>query len=149
MRFDRKKTMHCGEFKFWLCAFRQFYLAISAGWKEKTRNKKTYCIEKLKINTTGINEVCITTKRPRITSYNVCYTKLLRNFTLLDESTNKSYGNAIFSAKRRVILGKDQGKKITVDDNFEIKESKSASAFIPPCTKNVFLKYYNPRNNFV
>lgn len=71
----------------------------------------------------------------------------LWNFTLLDESTNKSYGNAIFSAKRRVILGKDQGKKITVDDNFEIKESKSASAFIPPCTKNVFLKYYNPLTN--
>lgn len=71
----------------------------------------------------------------------------LWNFTLLDESTNKSYGNAIFSAKRRVILGKDQGKKITVDENFEIKESKSASAFIPPCTKNVFLKYYNPLTN--
>ena len=59
------------------------------------------------------------------------------NFTLLDSSTNRSYGNAIFSAKRRVILGKDQGKKITVNDNFNIEESKSASAFIPPCTKNV------------
>ena len=57
------------------------------------------------------------------------------------------YGNAIFSAKRRVILGKDQGKKITVNDNFKIEESKSASAFIPPCTKNVFLKYYNPLTN--
>jgi Protein of unknown function DUF262 len=69
------------------------------------------------------------------------------NFTLLDSSTNRSYGNAIFSAKRRVIIGKDQGKKITVDENFEIRESESASAFIPPCTKNVFLKYYNPLTN--
>lgn len=72
---------------------------------------------------------------------------MLWNFTLLDESTNKSYGNAIFSAKRRVILGKDQGKKITIDEKFEIMERKSESAFIPPCTKNVFLKYYNPLTN--
>ena len=71
----------------------------------------------------------------------------LWNFTLLDESTNKSYGNAIFSAKRRVILGKDQGKKIIVNEHFEIMESESASAFIPPCTKNIFLKYYNPITN--
>lgn len=69
------------------------------------------------------------------------------NFTLLDASTNRSYKNALFSAKRRVILGKDQGKLIKVDDkNFEIKESK-VSAFIPPCTRNVFLKYYNPLTN--
>lgn len=69
------------------------------------------------------------------------------NFTLLDSSTNRSYKNALFSAKRRVILGKDQGKLITVDDkNFEIKEN-NVSAFIPPCTRNVFLKYYNPLTN--
>jgi len=69
------------------------------------------------------------------------------NFTLLDASTNRSYKNALFSAKRRVILGKDQGKLITVDDKiFEIRES-NVSAFIPPCTRNVFLKYYNPLTN--
>ena len=61
--------------------------------------------------------------------------------------TRISYGNAIFSAKRRVILGKDQGEKIIVDNDYEIKISKSGSAFIPPCTKNVFLKYYNPLTN--
>ena len=61
------------------------------------------------------------------------------NFTLLDSSTNRSYGNAIFPAKRRVIIGKDQGKKFnssTIDEN-------GHSAFIPPCTRYVFLKYYN------
>ena len=31
--------------------------------------------------------------------------------------------------------------------DYEIKISKSGSAFIPPCTKNVFLKYYNPLTN--
>lgn len=71
------------------------------------------------------------------------------NFTLLDASTNRSYGNAIFPAKRRVIIGKDQGKKfnpLTIE-NGQIKESSptenGSSAFIPPCTKYVFLKYYN------
>ena len=71
------------------------------------------------------------------------------NFTLLDSSTNRSYGNAIFPAKRKVIIGKDQGKKfnpLTIE-NGQIKESSptenGSSAFIPPCTKYVFLKYYN------
>ena len=71
------------------------------------------------------------------------------NFTLLDSSTNRSYGNAIFPAKRRVIIGKDQGKKfnpLTIE-NGQIKESSptenGSSSFIPPCTKYVFLKYYN------
>lgn len=71
------------------------------------------------------------------------------NFALLDSSTNRSYGNAIFPAKRRVIIGKDQGKRLLppmVDENGAIVECKvqeGQSSFIPPCTKSVFLKYYN------
>ena len=71
------------------------------------------------------------------------------NFALLDSSTNRSYGNAIFPAKRRVIIGKDQGKRFfppTVDETGAIVECKvqeGQSSFIPPCTKSVFLKYYN------
>lgn len=71
------------------------------------------------------------------------------NFTLLDSSTNRSYGNAIFPAKRRVIIGKDQGKRFslpTIDENEEIvlgSVENGSSSFIPPCTRYVFLKYYN------
>ena len=68
------------------------------------------------------------------------------NFTLLDSSTNRSYGNAIFPAKRRVIIGKDQGKRFslpTIDENEDGSAENSPSAFIPPCTRYVFLKYYN------
>lgn len=71
------------------------------------------------------------------------------NFTLLDSSTNRSYGNAIFPAKRRAIIGKDQGKKVgtpQTDEEGQIMDSKpenASSSFIPPCTKYVFLKYYN------
>lgn len=75
------------------------------------------------------------------------------NFTLLDSSTNRSYGNAIFSAKRRIIIGKDKGENIpipkckvvdgktilTIDDC----STPAYSTFIPPCTKHVFLKYYS------
>ncbi len=54
----------------------------------------------------------------------------ISNLTLLDSSTNRSYGNAFFLDKRSIIIEKDsQGK------------------YIPIGTKNVFLKYYtdNPK----
>lgn len=79
------------------------------------------------------------------------------NYTLLDSSTNRSYGNSIFSAKRRIIISKDKGElmpipKITRGNLFDKGVAKKAdSSFVPPCTKNVFLKYYSPatgNNNY-
>jgi uncharacterized protein with ParB-like and HNH nuclease domain len=49
----------------------------------------------------------------------------LGNLTLLDESTNRSYGNAIFPVKRR-----------------RIRERIKAGQFVPPATKLVFMKYF-------
>lgn len=75
------------------------------------------------------------------------------NYTLLDSSTNRSYGNSIFAAKRRIIIGKDRGvllpiPKIKKENNISKlsigEEEKAKTAFIPPCTKNVFSKYYTP-----
>ncbi len=74
------------------------------------------------------------------------------NFTLLDSTTNRSYGNSIFSAKRRIIIGKDRGDLLPIPKNtsnpqmFIGKIKKAKSSFIPPCTKQVFLKYYTPVN---
>lgn len=71
------------------------------------------------------------------------------NYALLDSSSNRSYGNSIFSAKRRILIGKQKGKKIGVprftrDKNIDVpQEGKSDSAFVPPCTMNVFLKYFS------
>ena len=66
------------------------------------------------------------------------------NFVLLDAGTNRGYGNSIFPAKRRCIIGKDQGKTYSIDDvTLEVSSKNGAIAFIPPVTKNVFLKYYN------
>jgi len=52
----------------------------------------------------------------------------ISNLSLLDASTNRSYKNAFFPIKRKIILEKD--KKGT---------------FIPICTKNVFTKAYSKR----
>jgi hypothetical protein len=71
----------------------------------------------------------------------------LWNFCLLDSSTNRSYGNAIYSAKRRINIGKSQGKKIEIKDDFSIEEKDGAIAFIPPCTEKVFQKAFNPLAN--
>lgn len=49
----------------------------------------------------------------------------IANLTLLDSETNRSYGNDTFDVKRRVIMLRDR-----------------RATFIPPCTRNVFLKYY-------
>lgn len=101
------------------------------------------------------------------------------NFVLLDSSTNRGYGNAIFPAKRRIIMGKDRGIRYSVeaetltihptpDEEMEMKTLLNADhslkeedakklknlkdmylsvAFIPPCTRNVFMKYYVPQPN--
>lgn len=78
------------------------------------------------------------------------------NYTLLDSSTNRSYGNSIFSAKRRIIIGKDKGEKIEIpqirtrrDKNNSLElffsdTGKQSSTFVPLCTKYVFMKYYTP-----
>ena len=74
------------------------------------------------------------------------------NFALLDSTTNRSYGNSIFSAKRRIIIGKDKGRYLPLaglvkkKDRWMIeqgKETDAPSSFIPPCTRNAFLKYYS------
>lgn len=75
-----------------------------------------------------INKGCERLKQGDINQKN-----LIWNYCLLDSSTNRSYGNAIFPAKRRRIIQKDKGE--------------NGVSFIPPCTKNVFLKYYNQQTN--
>lgn len=49
------------------------------------------------------------------------------NLVLLDYATNRSYGNAVFAVKRQRILSLDRD-----------------GVFVPLCTRNVFLKCYNP-----
>lgn len=81
------------------------------------------------------------------------------NFVLLDSNTNRSYKNAIFPAKRRIIISKSQGrvteivrcyKESDVKPNysqigkspFYVVTTKGKQAFVPPCTMNAFLKFH-------
>ena len=64
------------------------------------------------------------------------------NFCLLDEHTNKSYGNSIFPVKRRIIMGKEMGKKYILDDNLNESTEQNLVAFVPSCTKDAFIKAY-------
>lgn len=86
---------------------------------------------------------------PQAEEWNTEEKNMIWNYTLLDSSTNRSYGNALFSGKRRVIIGKDKGVKIAVpkltkDGRLQlIEETKAESSFVPLCTKQVFMKYYS------
>lgn len=50
---------------------------------------------------------------------------LLHNLALLDRGHNSALGNSVFEVKRQEILRLDR-----------------EGAYIPPCTRNAFLKYY-------
>lgn len=52
----------------------------------------------------------------------------LFNLSLLDCKTNRSYQNAFFPTKRKIIIDRDK-----------------AGQFVPICTKNLFQKYYTQR----
>jgi len=54
------------------------------------------------------------------------------NLVLLDFATNRSYKNAVFAVKRNRVLSLDRH-----------------GVFVPLCTRNVFLKCYNPRVDHV
>ena len=75
------------------------------------------------------------------------------NFTLLDASTNRGYGNSIFPAKRKVIMAKDRCMEYQLkleknnEGSWEFKDELipvKIDTFIPPVTRNVFMKYYTP-----
>lgn len=67
------------------------------------------------------------------------------NLALLDEGTNKSYKNSIFSVKRSFIIYKERGMHCFLRDDGKVEfDKRKAIAFVPSCTKQVFMKYYNP-----
>lgn len=70
---------------------------------------------------------------------------LIWNYTLLDLSTNREYGNSCFAIKRDYVLKKEKGIKphLSIDDKDEVKMSdEKEAAFVPVCTRNVFSKTY-------
>lgn len=76
------------------------------------------------------------------------------NFTLLDANTNRGYGNSLFPSKRRTIMAKERRQCIKLilkkQDNgdwqfaFDQEHDENITTFIPPVTRNIFMKYYTP-----
>ena len=97
---------------------------------------------------TNIQEfINLPTKEASDSAFDAVYEKVLRHFqeiggdeadngisnlVLLDFATNRSYKNAVFAVKRHRILSLDRD-----------------GVFVPLCTRNVFLKCYNPRVDHV
>ena len=72
----------------------------------------------------------------------------ISNYVLLDYSTNRSYKNAIFPTKRLHVKDKEHGMLQEAewnkdDQKIVIKKRDVDSAFVPPCTKDVFMKTYS------
>lgn len=69
----------------------------------------------------------------------------LWNFALLDSGTNRSYGNALFPAKRNFIIARAKGlRKVWSTDRKKWEDKPLPGAFVPICTRNAFLKTYTP-----
>lgn len=73
--------------------------------------------------------------------------QMVWNFTILDSSTNEEYQNDPFPIKRICVLAKDQGRKVTKKYHVETRrvtftKDEEVIAFVPPATKNVFIKAY-------
>jgi hypothetical protein len=68
------------------------------------------------------------------------------NYALLDGATNKEYGNVIFPIKRAFVANKERGYKIrykmSTDGKIDTSQRVEEIAFVPPCTRNVFAKFY-------
>jgi len=70
---------------------------------------------------------------------------MIWNYALLDGQTNKEYGNVIFPIKRAFLANKERGYKIIYRINagqIDTSNRKDEIAFVPPCTRNVFAKFY-------
>ncbi len=71
------------------------------------------------------------------------------NFVLLDSGTNRAYGNALFPTKRAFIIARDRGVKLRWDSKEKRwrDDEPLLGAFVPICTRKVFLKQYTPSHD--
>ena len=66
------------------------------------------------------------------------------NFCLLDQNTNRSYGNSPFVLKRKEILYRERGLDMNGKPLGPDKKAVKRRVFIPACTLNAFTKFYSP-----
>ena len=96
---------------------------------EKQMIKSVLDLRQDKINVTEFDEV-FTSIQKYFEEDKIQDKDNISNLALLDQETNRSYGNSFFPIKRKRIIANDQ-----------------LGIFVPIATKNVFLKYYSQRSN--
>lgn len=90
--------------------------------------EKTRIFEELLEKIEPINKTSVTSIR-----LNEHEKDMIWNFALLDQGTNRSYKNAIFPAKRRTIIGKNQGQHsevLVIDKHLTEKLQSGASIMV-------------------
>lgn len=116
-------------------------------WLERCRSYLESANEEPEIQTDIQKFILLPPKEATDSAFDAVYEKILRHFqevgedeadngisnlALLDSATNRSYKNAVFAVKRHRVLSLDRD-----------------GVFVPLCTRNVFLKCYNPQVDHV
>jgi hypothetical protein len=116
-------------------------------WMERCLDYLESANEAPELRTDIQTYITLPTKEASDVAFDVVYEKVLRHFqeaggdednnglsnlVLLDYATNRSYKNAVFAVKRHRVLSLDRD-----------------GVFVPLCTRNVFLKCYNPQVDHV
>jgi hypothetical protein len=116
-------------------------------WLERCRAYLASANEALELRAEIHTFVNLSPKEATDAAFDAVYEKVLRHFqetgggeadngisnlVLLDYATNRSYKNAVFAVKRHRVLSLDRD-----------------GVFVPLCTRNAFLKCYNPQVDHV
>lgn len=109
------------------------YLSLSVESQEKIKEYFTITNEQKK--ETIYSE--IKSLIPSINDWSQEEKNQIWNYTLLDSSTNRGYGNAIFSAKRRIIIGKDKGELLKY-----LKLQQKGLLWLMPIKANLLLYHH-------
>ncbi len=110
--------------KAWLANVVRFFGGAENGDADVARATSLLAAEKF--DTTSFRELFEKLRGQHDAGQDVDVDNSIGNLTLLDAETNRSYGNAMFPLKRARIIERDM-----------------KGGFVPPCTKNAFLKYYS------
>lgn len=146
------KTINPVSRKSWALDLLEFYTGIN-GYSDELINevsKKEIQVEKVETLHSATKEICnklikiLDVDKVNDELFQAVYDEIIQlhsikdfiendnisNLALLDDETNRGYGNAMFFIKRKKII-----------------ENDKQGIFVPICTKNVFLKYYTKHSD--
>ena len=119
-------VIHKQEGDLWAKIIEEYDSVLDNEHKEKESELDTFISEKISLEQFEEKAQKILSLLPKATEDNIPNEHLVGNLALLNMSINRSYKNAIFPAKRKIIR------------NY----INSGKCYIPPCTRKTFMKFY-------